>query len=343
MNKYRKILYVLFFVIFIGFNSGCSKLREQKVIETVSPTVSQAPSSDFSDPLANNALLIIENFEKNHPNRSAGTPEELNAGNYIIQELEHMGYSVNVLPFTYETSWADHLKSQNIEVRLAKKTNSKTDSKNYIVLGAHYDSVPSGKGSDDNASGVSVLLTLAKYLKTHPIESDLVFVFFGAEEVGLKGSEAYALNLIKNNAPLPSLMVNFDSLIAGDYTYVYGSESQPETLKELLTHSESTSLGLITQDVSDSKLPYGETIDASDHAAFKNLGIPYLYFEATNWNIGNHDGYTQTADPQVVDGEIWHTPNDTLSYMEQIFPGRAKHHLTVFIKSILFFLESYKA
>ena len=176
VNKYRKILYVLFFVIFIGFNSGCSKLREQKVIETVSPTVSQAPSSDFSDPLANDALLIIENFEKNHPNRSAGTPEELNAGNYIIQELEHMGYSVNVLPFSYETSWADHQKSQNIEVRLAKKTNSKTDSKNYIVLGAHYDSVPSGKGSDDNASGVSVRRILAKYLKTQPIESDILFV-----------------------------------------------------------------------------------------------------------------------------------------------------------------------
>jgi len=48
------------------------------------------------------------------------------------------------------------------------------------------------KGSIDNASGVSILIELAKYFRYHPLENySILFLWFGAEEWGLKGSESF--------------------------------------------------------------------------------------------------------------------------------------------------------
>ena len=63
--------------------------------------------------------------------------------------------------------------------------------------------------------------------------------------------------------------------------------------------------------------PYGTTGDWSDHVAFAKSGIPYLYVEATNWLLGDKDGYVNS----VKAGEIWHRDKDTISYIEQRFPG----------------------
>lgn len=71
----------------------------------------------------------------------------------------------------------------------------------YVVCGAHYDSYNNtpghpdslyAPGADDNASGVSGILETARILSRHRFERSLVFVNFGAEEVGLIGSAAYA-------------------------------------------------------------------------------------------------------------------------------------------------------
>jgi hypothetical protein len=61
-----------------------------------------------------------------------------------------------------------------------------------IIIGAHWDSY-NGPGADDNASGVSVVLELARYFNNHKNELpfNIKFVFFGAEEFGLLGSKAY--------------------------------------------------------------------------------------------------------------------------------------------------------
>ena len=57
--------------------------------------------------------------------------------------------------------------------------------------------------------------------------------------------------------------------------------------------------------------------------AFRKAGIPYLYLEATNWLLGEKDGYQNTA----KDREVWQSKKDTLSYIEQRYPGRLQHQL----------------
>ncbi|MEM6251930.1 MAG: M28 family peptidase [Cyanobacteria bacterium P01_D01_bin.156] len=60
-----------------------------------------------------------------------------------------------------------------------------------VVIGAHYDTVPGCPGADDNATGVAVLLELARYLSTQLPRRPVRLVAFDLEEYGLLGSHAY--------------------------------------------------------------------------------------------------------------------------------------------------------
>ncbi len=63
------------------------------------------------------------------------------------------------------------------------------------VIGAHYDTVPGCPGADDNATGVAVLLELARYFSTHPPHRPVHLVAFDLEEYGLLGSRNYVQTL----------------------------------------------------------------------------------------------------------------------------------------------------
>jgi Zn-dependent M28 family amino/carboxypeptidase len=63
----------------------------------------------------------------------------------------------------------------------------------FILLGAHYDSVPGTPGADDNASAVAVCLECARLIKKHDIGSVMI-VFFNREEDGLLGSSEFVAN-----------------------------------------------------------------------------------------------------------------------------------------------------
>lgn len=101
-----------------------------------------------------------------------------------------------------------HLKSYNIYASLNDTC------KKQIVIGAHWDSY-NGPGADDNASGVSVVLELARYFNQQKtsIPFNIKFVLFGAEELGLLGSKAYCEKHIKDSA---SVIYYFNIDCVGD-------------------------------------------------------------------------------------------------------------------------------
>lgn len=61
-----------------------------------------------------------------------------------------------------------------------------------VLVAAHFDTVQGSPGADDNASGVAVVLEVARRLKDRPTRRPLRIVFFDEEEQGLVGSAAYA-------------------------------------------------------------------------------------------------------------------------------------------------------
>lgn len=98
-----------------------------------------------------------------------------------------------------------------------------------ILIAAHFDSVPTSPGADDNASGLAVALELAHYFATHPCHHPLRFVAFDLEEYGV-GSRAYVQDLQAQGEPL-RLMLCLEMLGYRDRTP--GSQRYPAPLGPL--------------------------------------------------------------------------------------------------------------
>jgi len=75
----------------------------------------------------------------------------------------------------------------------------------YVIFGAHYDSTSnsstSAPGADDNASGTTALLELARALAGCAPKRSIRLVFFSNEEIGTVGSQAYASSMRSQISP----------------------------------------------------------------------------------------------------------------------------------------------
>ena len=244
-----------------------------------------------------------------------------------------MGYSPETQPFKTR----DGLDAANI---IATKPGK---SDRVIIAGGHFDSVGIGSGIDDNGSGIAVLLEAAKRVKDMETPYTIRFVFFDAEETGLEGSFFYVSKMTPQEIENTVAMINLDSLAAGDFPYIYGNEGKAGVIRDwALEYARDNDFDLITPTGKNPNFPAGTTIDSSDHAPFLHEGIQYAYFEATNWELGEMDGYKQVDLSLGKEGEIWHTEFDTMDYINQTFPGRMEEHLSLFSNVLLHILTSYQ-
>lgn len=97
-----------------------------------------------------------------------------------------------------------------------------------ILIGAHYDAVPGTPGADDNATGIAVLLELARIFSAEPVKYPVRMVAFDMEEYGLLGSAQYAADLQQQGQPL-RLMLSLEMLGYCDATL--GSQRYPAGLQ----------------------------------------------------------------------------------------------------------------
>lgn len=111
-----------------------------------------------------------------------------------------------------------------------------------IIVGAHYDALPGTPGADDNASGVAVLLEIARYASEHPPRLPLWLVAFDMEEYGLLGSQAYAQALKANRQPI-RLMLSLEML--GYCTREPHSQRYPASVLQRLYPNRGDFIGLI--------------------------------------------------------------------------------------------------
>ncbi len=283
-----------------------------------------------------NLEALYQNFPQRINEENNRSENVTNAGLWIQSQLESYGYEVSTQDFT-------HFDFTGTNYFVTKPGNSEKT----IVIGAHYDSMPTA-GVDDNGSGVSVLLELAH--RFHDLETPctLQFVFFDTEEYGAyAGSSCFVYTYLIPNNLLDNVLccINLDSIGGGDRLYGYGGEyNEDGDLTREWVYDEAN---LIADDLGLDLYTLPEQVEefqsptrllGSDSYYFAKEGIPYLYMEASLWcnddGTGGNDEthltcHYQTANEAFAStgGQIMHTEFDDLNRLNELLPGRVQKNL----------------
>ncbi len=146
-----------------------------------------------------------------------------------------------------------------------------------IVLTAHYDSVPVGTGSWDNATGAANLMALYRHFVKHPPRRTMRFIWCGSEEQGLLGSKAW-IEQHGELMPEVKFCFNFDmcgTVLGPNEIYVTGGD-------DLLHFAQqyAREVGWPANFV--------QKVHSSDSAPFADNGVPALGITRRTGTAGIH-------------------------------------------------------
>lgn len=202
-----------------------------------------------------------------------------------------------------------------------------------LLLGAHFDTVVGSPGADDNASGLAVLLEVARRLAGRPLDRPVQFVAFNLEEEDLLGSRAYAAHLRATGQDLHGAIV-FECVgfarqdegsqrrpsgvpipvpTVGDFLAVIGNERSRSLVESFMA---AASCAVPAMPLVPLAVPgRGEGIPdtrRSDHAAFWEHDYPALML-------------TDTADFR---NPHYHQPSDTIETLDFDFMAKVTDAVT---------------
>lgn len=196
----------------------------------------------------------------------------------------------------------------------------------YIVFSAHHDHLGISRavkgdsiynGALDNASGVSMMLSMAKgfaSLSQKPKRS-LLFAAVAAEEQGLLGSEYYATH---PTVPLKEVAANINI----DGMNIWGKTSDITFLgwdRSSLKEDVDTVAKEMNMMISPDAYPEKGYFYRSDHFNFAKVGIPSLSYETGNTFVGKPVDYAKEV-KQKYEEQNYHQPSDEFSG-EWVFDG----------------------
>lgn len=293
------------------------------------------------------AYAFMKQLQSNYPYRQVNSSNGMLSGaeEWLKAQIVTMGYEYMAQPFTMTS--ADGVTPCYGENLIFSKQGA---SDRVIVVGAHYDCVEQTFGTDDNASGVGVLLELASIYSTKESPYTIRFILFSAEEPGCLGSQYYVDNLSQEERDRIACMINIDTIAAGDNMYLYGGtvDDSGSIVQDWAVYQAQSAADLLGIDMSfhpdvNDSFPTPTKATASDQMPFANVGIPYIYCEASNWNGEPYTNFYQTSNSAVNGGTIMHKAEyDNLTFIENTFGTRAYEHLQAYAKLLDYLLENMK-
>ncbi|MEV0595323.1 M28 family peptidase [Nonomuraea cavernae] len=227
----------------------------------------------------------------NGGNRAHGRPGYLASANYVKGRLDAAGYTTTLQSFTYNGATGYNV--------IADWPGG--DPNDILMTGAHLDSVTAGPGINDNGSGSASILEVALEVSRQALQPSkhLRFAWWGAEELGLRGSQFYVNNLPATERAKIKGYLNFDMvgspnagyfLYDGDNSDGVGSGPGPAGSAELeqTLASYFGSIGVPTR---------GTDFDGrSDYGPFIAVGI------AAGGTFTGAEGIKSTAQAQLWGG-----------------------------------------
>ena len=313
------------------------------IIGMCAASLPQTVRAEYGD----NAYAFMKQLQSNYPYRQVNSSNGMLSGaeEWLKAQIATMGYEYMAQPFTMTS--ADGVTPCYGENLIFSKQGA---SDRVIVVGAHYDCVEQTFGTDDNASGVGVLLELASIYSTKESPYTIRFVLFSAEEPGCLGSQYYVDNLSQEERDRIACMINIDTIAAGDNMYLYGGtvDDSGSIVQDWAVYQAQSAADLLGLDMSfhpdvNDSFPTPTKATASDQMPFANVGIPYIYCEASNWNGEPYTNFYQTSNSAVDGGTIMHKAEyDNLTFIENTFGTRAYEHLQAYAKLLDYLLENMK-
>ena len=313
------------------------------IIGMCAVSLPQTVHAEYGD----NAYAFMKQLQSNYPYRQVNSSNGMLSGaeEWLKAQIVTMGYEYMAQPFTMTS--ADGVTPCYGENLIFSKQGA---SDRVIVVGAHYDCVEQTFGTDDNASGVGVLLELASIYSTKESPYTIRFILFSAEEPGCLGSQYYVDNLSQEERDRIACMINIDTIAAGDNMYLYGGtvDDSGSIVQDWAVYQAQSAADLLGLDMSfhpdvNDSFPTPTKATASDQMPFANVGIPYIYCEASNWNGEPYTNFYQTSNSAVNGGTIMHKAEyDNLTFIENTFGTRAYEHLQAYAKLLDYLLENMK-
>ncbi|WP_313100734.1 M28 family peptidase [Epilithonimonas sp.] len=273
--------------ILFCFLTIVSVLNAQTFIQAYKDRVEQISQANIN--------TYLQEFEALGVKRT-GTTQNTNAFNWLKTKYTALGYTTSDF---FEHSWtASGYSSKNL---IVTKTGTLYPNKFVIVCG-HFDSI-NGPGTNDNGSGTSIILELARILKDVPTEYSIKFIHFSGEEQGLLGSSRYVSQIVNGTSPKMDIkvVVNLDQvggLATKANTKLYHDKDQSTP------SSNNAAAAIAVQELANCTLLYSplavdfDPAESTDYVPFQQNGeIITGYWE---YEGGYNNPYVHTANDLLV-------------------------------------------
>lgn len=264
----------------------------------------KALASALSTISGDRALLNATDFANLGP-KLPGTPESAAAADWLLDRFAEAGAPAELAPFT-DPAPTGQQTFCNVIARIppAPGTVPPGTKPSLLLFAAHYDTksgIPDFLGANDSASGIAVLLELARALAAHPLpgteirlaclDGEECAVQYGPHD-GLHGSRHWAADLeASGDLPRIHAFILLDMVGDADLTLTLPRNCAPTLLQ--LAFEAARAEGIRTR---VSLFP-GPVLD--DHVPFHDRGVPSL--DLIDFQYGSA--------PTLND--YWHTPADT--------------------------------
>ena len=283
-----------------------------------------APAELFSVARMRQDVAFLSNEDL--AGRGLGTAQLERAADYIAQQFRAAGLQPGGDNDSYFQAWQQPVEALDSNVALKNVVAILPGSDpryagQSLVIGAHYDHLGRGEhngrrqdrgnihpGADDNASGIAVMLEMARSLKDTPLPRTLVFIAFTGEETGKLGSHHYVRHT--NAYPTDSIiaMLNLDTVgrLGEQPLIVFGTGTADEWVH--IFRGAGYVTGIAVKAVA-------EDFGSSDQTAFIEAGIPAVQFFS-----GSHEDFHRPGDtPEKLDYEgltrVARVLNETVRYL----------------------------
>lgn len=232
--------------------------------------------------------------------KTTGSTNNNNAFNWLKNKYLAFGYTaaqISENAFTYNGATTKNL--------ILTKTGTKYPNIFVIVCG-HYDTI-AGPGVNDNGSGTSVILEMARILKDVPTEYSIKFINFTGEEQGLRGSQNYVNTVVNATNPKMNIKVvfNIDQVggVAGEVNNTITCERDTNNTPSTNNAASNT----VTQELMNCVGLYSPLQTNLSYA----YGSDYMPFQSNGEVITGFYEFNESTRP--------HSASDTYANMDPVF------------------------